>query len=479
MNTTETTAIRNPRTGELDYQVKFTSAEAVQTRCQELRSAQAEWYEGGLEHRIEILRRWRQALASKSDQVADALTLDTGRRMLSQLEVQGIVQRIEHWCERAPSLLKASAGASESQPSVRYEHQLVPYPLVSIISPWNFPMTLGLIDTIPALLAGCAVYLKPSEITPRFAEPLRESLQQVPELAKVFDIAIGGPDTGKAMIDNSSAVCFTGSVETGRKVAAHAASCFIPAFLELGGKDPAIVLASSDIDNAVKAIIRSAIGSAGQACMSLERVYVDRGIKDQFLESLTTAVEAIELNYPDLNHGHIGPLIFARQAEKIQQQLDDAKHKGATVHCGGEVKELGGGLWCLPTVVSDIRDDMILMTEETFGPVIPVITFDTADEAINAANNSSFGLSASVFAGTIEEAREVALRINAGAVNINDASLTAMVHDVEKNSFGLSGMGGSRMGDSGLLRFMRKKALLIQQAPASSLDVFNEANTST
>jgi len=197
------------------------------------------------------------------------------------------------------------------------------------------------------------------------------------------------------------------------------------------------------------------------------------------VERLVERAEAITLNHPDIHAGHIGPLIFGPQAETIRRQLDDARARGARILTGGQLERHGGGCWYRPTVVVDVNDDMLLMREETFGPVVPVIPVGSVDEAIIRANTTEFGLSAAVFAGSEAEAISVAVQVNAGAISINDAGLTAMVHDVEKNSFGHSGLGGSRMGPAGLLRFFRKKALLIQTATPVPLSLLDEARATS
>ena len=344
-----------------------------------------------------------------------------------------------------------------------------PYPLVGVISPWNFPLALASLDAVPALLAGCAVIVKPSEVTSRFVRPLTESIAAVPELHAVFRFVTGDGGAGAGLVDAVDAVCFTGSVATGRKVAVHAAQKFIPAFLELGGKDPAIVTAGAELENAVRAIARSAFGATGQACQSLERAYVAREVYDDFLAALVESAKGIRLNDADLDDGEIGPLIFAGQSATIRRHLDDALARGAQVHCGGKIENHGGGDWCRPTVVSEVSPDMLIMREETFGPVITVSPFDSAEEAIALANESDYGLSAAVFAGAQAEAEAIAAKLEVGGVSINDASLTAAVNDVEKNSFRFSGMGGSRMGPAGMSRFLRKRALLHQSAPAASI----------
>jgi acyl-CoA reductase-like NAD-dependent aldehyde dehydrogenase len=321
---------------------------------------------------------------------------------------------------------------------------------------------LSTIDTIPALLAGCAVIVKPSEIAPRFIQPFLETIASVPRLRDVLAYVEGAGDTGAALIEHVDLVCFTGSVATGRKVAEAAARQFIPTFLELGGKDPAIALASADLELATSAILWGSVVSTGQSCLSIERIYVAETIFDNFVEKLVEKAQHLQLAYPSLEDGEIGPIIAERQADIIAEHLRDAVEKGAVVRCGGLIEELDGGLWCRPTVLTDVNHSMKVMTEETFGPIMPVMPFSTVEEAIALANDSIYGLSAAVFAGSQAEALEVGRHIDAGAININDAGLTAIMHEAEKNAFKFSGMGGSRMGPAALKRFMRKKAFLIK-----------------
>jgi acyl-CoA reductase-like NAD-dependent aldehyde dehydrogenase len=300
------------------------------------------------------------------------------------------------------------------------------------------------------------------------------SVRDFPELAGVLSVITGDGQTGAALIEQVDAVCFTGSVPTGRKVAEACARRLIPAFLELGGKDPVIVLESADPDRAAAVVLRASVQASGQACQSLERVYVHETVQSEFLKRLVARADAVSLNYPDSHRGQVGPLIFARQAEIIAAQLGDAVAKGARILTGGRIENHGGGLWLRPTVVTGVTHDMALMTEETFGPVMPVLGFRSTDEAVRLANESMYGLSAAVL-GDEAEALKVARRLHAGAVSINDGALTTEVFDAEKNAFKLSGLGASRMGPSGLLRFLRKKALLIQHDTPKDMSSLEEA----
>lgn len=472
---TSAVRVRNPWTGACDYSFTPDTAAAVATAADRLRAAQPAWAAAGVAGRAATLRQWRDALAARRSELYDALSEDTGRCLLAATEIDGVLAAIDRWCDAAPDLLAEPEGQSARMPSVAFRWQYVPYPVVGVISPWNFPLTLSLIDAIPALIAGCTVLLKPSEVTPRFAEPLAASIADVPDLTDLVAVVRGPGDVGQALIDQVDAICFTGSVATGRKVAAQAAANFIPAFLELGGKDPAIVTASADLEAATTALLRASVAATGQACQSLERLYVDATIFDAFVDRLVEKAEQVTINWPDKHAGQLGPLIFHRQADTIAGHIADAVAKGATVHTGGEVEE-HGGTWLRPTVLTGVTHHMAVMTEETFGPVLPVMAFDTVDQAIALANDTQFGLSAAVWAGTLEEAETIARRIDAGAVSLNDGALTSLINEAEKHAFKLSGLGGSRMGPAGLMRFVRKKALMAQSGTPVPLAAFDEAN---
>ncbi|MEM9491186.1 MAG: aldehyde dehydrogenase family protein, partial [Myxococcota bacterium] len=246
-------AVRNPRTGLTDRSIAAASADEVAATCTRLRAGQRAWQRAGVAHRARVLRRWRDLLSDDRAILAE-LCVDTGRRAESELEVQVVQASLARWCDHAEQDLAAGADRSGERPSslpfVQLRGDTRPYPLVAVISPWNFPLLLSVIDTIPALLAGCAVVVKPSEITPRFIEPMQAIIERVPELAAVLHYLPGAAATGQAMVDHADLVCFTGSVATGRNIATRCGQRLIPAYLELGGKDAAIVTASADIERA-------------------------------------------------------------------------------------------------------------------------------------------------------------------------------------------------------------------------------------
>jgi succinate-semialdehyde dehydrogenase / glutarate-semialdehyde dehydrogenase len=467
--------VTNPRTGKIDYQITAVEKDQIKAIANRLRKTQPSWQDKSANARADILRLWAGAIQAAAPRLIETLSVDTGRLGVAKVEVFAVIGIIERWAAQAPNLMAALDlhNNASATPGVTISNRHVPYPLFGAIAPWNFPMLLALIDAIPALMAGCAALVKPSEVTPRFIPVLRETIEAVPELAKVFFLVEGDAETGEAIVEQVDYICFTGSVATGRKVAEAAARAFIPANLELGGKDPMIVLSSTDPQKAARIALRASIVATGQACQSIERLYVHRSIAEPFLTALVKEAETVELNYPDITKGHIGPFIFPPQAAKVQAQIDEAVRKGAKVLTGGQVETLGGGQYLRPTVLSDVTADMAVMTEETFGPVIPVMLYDDVAEAIRLANDSVYGLSAAVI-GHPEEAETVGAQLEAGAISINDGAMTASVWDAENSSFKLSGMGPSRMGPSGLTRFFRTKALIRQNNEAATIAAFKE-----
>jgi acyl-CoA reductase-like NAD-dependent aldehyde dehydrogenase len=454
-------AVRNPRTGQIERELAPPSSGELAAIAGRLRMGQSGWERLGVDGRAVVLRRWADELASADDLLA-ALVRDTGRRNESLMEQQQVATMARRWADDAPPML-AESEQDSALPWIGVRQANRPYPLVGVISPWNFPLLLGLIDAIPALAAGCAVVVKPSEVTPRFIEPLMRTVRALPELASAFVVVEGAGATGEALIGLVDAICFTGSVPTGRLVGETAARAFIPAFLELGGKDAAVILGDADLDRASSAVLWGGTANAGQACQSIERVYVDATVCDAFVDRLVAKAQALRLAWPRMEDGQIGPLIDPDQAVVIQRQLDDAVAKGAAVRCGGQLFRHDGGWWCSPTVLTGVDHSMAVMTEETFGPVLPVMPFTDVEQAVRLANDTCYGLSAAVFAGTVEAALAVARRLDAGAVSINDAALTAIVRDGEKHSFKASGLGGSRMGPASLRRFLRRQAFLVNR----------------
>ncbi len=461
--------VRNPRTGTTEFSFPAASAAEVTAKAARLRRNQKAWAARAIGERIGIMRRWVGELLAHAKAIGAADGADTGGCHTSRFTAFIAVANINGWCEDAEAVLARAhiSGPSLSMPTVSIRSQLVPYPLVGVISPWNAPMMLSLLDAVPALFAGSAVLLKPSEVTPRFVEPLMHTVSRVPELAEVFDVVLGDGRTGQDVVANADLICFTGSVPNGRKVALACAERLIPCFLELGGKDPAIVTADADIDRATTAILRGGVYATGQVCYSVERVYVHRSIHDRFVAELVAKAAQVRLNDQNPLDGHIGPFIFVRQPQTVESHLADAVAKGARILTGGVTETLGGGLYMRPTVVTEVNHSMRLMREETFGPILPVMRFDTAEEAVALANDTEFGLTASVITGTEEQGQRIAEQLNAGSVFVQDTFLTfAKLRKIGTHSFGVSGLGGSRTGPDSIMRFLRRKAIMSNHGTA-------------
>ena len=460
--------VRNPYTGEVDYEITPPAPEELARICAGLRAAQVKWAAAPLEHRIEVMTRWADELDKAYGKLSAADFTDTGGCLISLMSPRIVAGSVRAWAADAPAVLAAATreGASSIMPSISFRTQLVPYPLVGVISPWNGPLMLSCLDPVPALFAGSAVIVKPSEVAPRFIEPLMETIRAVPELAGVFTFITGDGQTGQQLIQAVDMLCFTGSVPNGRRVAVACAERLIPVYLELGGKDPAIVTETADLEAAATAVLRGAAFGTGQVCFSVERIYVHTDVHDAFVALLVDKARALTLNYPDIDSGEIGPFGYDRQARIAGEHLADAVAKGAVVRTGGPAEQLGGGWFMRPTVLTEVTHDMLLMREESFAPFLPVMRYRAEDEAVELANDTPYGLSASVIAGTPQEAARIGERVNAGTVALQDTFLTLFkTRDVGTNSFGDSGLGGDRTGPGSILRFLRKKALMTQSAP--------------
>ena len=371
--------------------------------------SQAEWEAIGLAGRRRWLERLRDWLIANESRLADVMQEETGKvRAEAEQEAPFICGTINYYCENAAEFLAEESPTPHILPLKvkRLRDRLSPVPAWSgIISPWNFPVILAFDDAIPALLAGCAVVIKPSEFTPLSVMEIVRAWKEEIGGPDVLDVVNGIGETGGALVDEVDYVQFTGSDRTGKVVMKRAADTLTPVSLELGGKDPLIVLRDADIERAVNATATGALANTGQICMSIERVYVEEPIYDEFVSKLTEQVRKLRQGSDGRSYGSdIGAMTTPAQAKIVADHVEDAREKGARVLTGGNRKD-GPGDWYEPTVIADADHSMKVMTDETFGPVIPVMKVSDADEAVRMANDSRYGLSASVFAGTAERGR--------------------------------------------------------------------------
>ncbi|MEU0542477.1 aldehyde dehydrogenase family protein [Nocardia sp. NPDC005978] len=452
--------VRNPATGALAGTVPIDSAETVAAKVRELRVHQAEWEAIGPDGRKEWLLKLQDWLVDNTDHLADVLQSETGKaRVDALIDPAFSVDLTGYYARRAAKFL-ADEHPSPHSPLARVKtltRVFRPYPVVGVITPWNFPLAMPVIDVIPALAAGAAVILKPSEVTPLSALELVRGWREI-GAPPVLDIVTGAGATGAAVVDNADYIQFTGSTPTGRKIAAACTERMIPYSLELGGKDPAIVLADADLDRAAAGIAFGGLFNAGQVCISVERVYVEAPVYEEFLKKLTAAVKEVRQGVDGREPKYdMGALANENQAQIVQRHVEEAVKQGARVLTGG--KRTGVGTLFEPTVLADVDHTMTCMTEETFGPTVPVMKVADEAEAVRLANDSIYGLSASVWSGDKDRAERVARQLNAGAVNINDVFSNMFSFALPMGGWGLSGVGARWGGENGVRKYCRQQAI--------------------
>ena len=416
-----------------------------------------------------MLRKLRDAIFERRDDIAEIVTRETGKpraeailaEVLLALDTANFLARqAPRWLrpERVPHhniALKAKSGWLEFEP----------HGVVAIISPWNFPFAIPMTELIPALVAGNSVLLKPSELTPATGALVGELIDRAGFPKGLLQILQGGGEVGAAIIEAGPAkVFFTGSVATGRRIAEACASKLIPSVLELGGKDAMIVLADADLDVTSSAAVWGGFTNCGQACLSVERIYVEQSVAERFTQLCVEKTRKLRLGSPADPESDVGPMIRERELEKVEQQLRDAEQRGARILTGGNRRPDLGPNFLEPAVVINVDHSMQLMREETFGPVLAIRSVASVDEAIALANDSPFGLSASIWTGNARRGRELASRIRAGSVMINDVASYYGISDAPHGGPGWSGWGRthSRLG---LLEMVQVKYVDVDRLP--------------
>jgi acyl-CoA reductase-like NAD-dependent aldehyde dehydrogenase len=454
--------VHNPATGELIQTVPVDSPEAVAETVARVRANQVEWEAMGIEGRYHWLAKLRDWLLDNSDRVLDTMQKETGKvRADASNEPVYLADLINFYGSKAAKFIGEESVRPHSAllAAKKLRIQYRPHPVVGIISPWNFPLILALGDAIPALQAGAAVVIKPSEFTPL----------GLAEVVKAWKEEIGGPDvlecvqgvgeTGGALVDAVDFIQFTGSDRTGRKVMARAAETLTPVSLELGGKDPMIVLADADLDRAANAAAWGGMMNSGQICMSVERIYVEEPAYDQFVAKLTAEVGKLRQGADDARDPKdVGAMTSPNQTAIVEDQVTDALASGARALTGGKRVE-GPGDYYEPTVLVDVDHSMKVMKDETFGPVVGVMKVRDSEEALRLANDSRYGLSGSVF-GEKERAEKVARRVECGAINVNDVLVNYFASDVPMGGWKQSGIG-FRHGEPGIKKYCRTESLVI------------------
>ncbi|MHB8420340.1 MAG: aldehyde dehydrogenase family protein [Myxococcales bacterium] len=410
-----------PATGALQPPVPVDSTEAVVEAVRAARAAQPAWAARSFPQRREVLLRFKDELLKAVDEVSDLLIEENGKSRFEALttEILTVADLTKFYARKASRLLRDQRLPLHLFPHKKSLLRYSPRGVIGVISPWNFPFSIPVGDVVMSLAAGNAVVLKPSEFTPRIALLARRLFDRAGLPADLFRVVNGRGPTGASLIQAGvDMVVFTGSVPTGKKIAVACAERLIPCILELGGKDPAIVLDDADLDRAAKAVVWGAFANSGQVCASVERVYVDRKVAAAFTQRVVELAQSLKQGDPTRGMVDVGAMVTPRQLEIVKRHVDEAVAAGAKVLTGGAPLP-GPGRYFQPTVLSGVTPQMAVMRDETFGPVLPIQEVSGEDEAVGLANDSRYGLTAYVFGGGAR-ARRVADRLMAGSVLVND-----------------------------------------------------------
>jgi acyl-CoA reductase-like NAD-dependent aldehyde dehydrogenase len=456
--------VENPATGEIVATVPDLDAAAVAEMAARGRASQPGWEAYGFAGRGRVLLRAQKWLMDNAEQVVSTIVSETGKTYEDAefAEVAYAGNAFGFWAREAPRYL-ADERVKSAQLLVKGKKLLLryrPLGLIGVIGPWNYPLTNSFGDCIPALAAGNSVILKPSDVTPLTSLLLAEGLRECGLPENVLQIATGRGATGAALVEEVDMIMFTGSTRTGRKVAEGAAHRLIPASLELGGKDPMVVLADADLERAANFATYYSMQNAGQTCISIERVYVEEPVYDEFVAKVAEKVRALRVGKPEgFGSVDVGAITFPPQMDTISDHVADAVTKGAHVLAGGKALQ-GSGRFYEPTLLVDVDHSMKIMTEETFGPTLPIMKVRDADEAVGLANDSPYGLGASVFTRDSERGEAIARRLEVGAANVNDALINYTALELPMGGAKASGLG-SRHGAGGIRKYCSQQAIVI------------------
>ncbi len=419
-------SVLNPATGESLGEIDCAGEAEVAAAVQRARLAQPVWEAAGVNHRAEMIRRFQQALHARKEEVARLITREAGKPYVEALlnEVLVTLDAARFCARHAPAVARPEPVPHANPVFKAKLGQLWrrPYGVVGIISPWNFPFSIPAGEALAALAMGNAVVLKPSELTPYTALELKSLLSRAGVPDEIFQVVLGDGSTGGALAASAiDKLVFTGSVSTGRRVGQACAQRLLPVLLELGGKDPMLVLEDADLNVASSGAVWGAFVNAGQACLSVERCYVHRRLHDRFLDLCVEKTRKLRVGNGADPETDVGPMIHERQLRIVEEQVEDAIARGARVLTGGQRLTGLGPNFYAPTVLAGVDHSMRVMREETFGPLLPVMAFDSEDEAVRLANDSEFGLAAGIWTRDLERGRRLAARLDAGTVLVNDA----------------------------------------------------------
>ncbi len=459
----------DPATGEKVRSFEVATDLQVEKAFSKSRGAFDCWKDLSIDKRCEYLERLRKIIVERKDELVETIRLDTGKPDVEALmsDVFATLSMIRYYEENAENILETEKRKTPSEyPKNSSYVDYIPMGVVAVISPWNYPFQLSVVPSITALVAGNTVILKPSEITPITGEKIMELFSKAGFPEGVFQVLQGGGRVGQQMIEEKpDKIFFTGGVETGKKVMENASKYLIPVELELGGNDAMIVFEEADLERAVKGAVYGSLANAGQLCVSIERIYVQNSIEEEFTRELIEEVKKIDIGTG--RDVEMGPMILEKQIETVKDHVNDALEKGADLLT--EIKKEGSFLH--PIILNNVSHDMKMIKEETFGPTIPIVPFESEDEAVELANATSYGLNASVWTDDISKAKEIVSRLETGNCYINDVVKNIGSPHLPFGGVKNSGIGRYH-GPEGLKSFTETRSVMINKNKGTELNWF-------
>lgn len=465
--------VRTPLTGEVVGAVPSGTAEDVADAVAAARAVQGAWARTSAKERAGVLDRYQTLVLDHQDEILDLLQLENGKARGSAFEeVADTVLNCQYYARNLGRFLKDKTRRTALPGLVRAWERHVPKGVVGLIAPWNYPLALSVGDGLPALMAGNALVLKPDSQTPFTTIRAFELLEEAGLPHGLVRIVTGpGSVVGEAIIDRADFVMFTGSTATGRRVASRAGERLIGCSAELGGKNPMIVAADVDLDRAVRGALAACFSNTGQLCISIERLYVERPIAEEFTARFAEAARGLVLGGSQDFEAEVGSLISQDQLDKITAHVADAEAKGAKAVAGGRARPDLGPYFYEPTVLTGVTPGMDVYAEETFGPLVAIYPVDSLDEAVERANDTEYGLNASIFIDDVSRGRRLAERVMAGTVNVNDGYQAAWAATGSPMG-GMKASGlGRRHGREGLLKYTESQTVAVRSSLAEKVQV--------
>ncbi len=461
-------AVIDPATGQaIAWVAELGPSDAAEAAVRG-RAVQPAWEALGFAGRARVMKRAQKWVTTNTDELVRTIVSETGKAWEDAMmaEVLYAASAFGHWAENAEKLL-AEEKVKVSSPLLKGKRVLTRYApvgLVGVIAPWNYPFTNGFGDCVPALMAGNSVLLKPAEKTPLTSLLMTKALKECGMPDGVMQVLTGkGSVLGDAIIDVVDMIMFTGSTEVGRHIGARAGERLIPCSLELGGKDALIVCADADLERAANQALFYGMFNSGQTCISVERVYVEAPVYDDFVARVTKKARALRNELPTgPGSTEVGALTVESQVAIVSEHVEDARRKGAQIVAGGDPDPSRPGWWYPPTVLTGVDHSMACMTEETFGPTLPIMKVADVEEAIRRANDSPYGLMASVFTKDIAKGEQIARRLEAGLVHVNDTLIGYAALEAPMGGWKDSGLG-VRHGAAGIRKYANQQTLVISR----------------